>query len=102
MHQIELEMQNEELRRVQQELEASRDRYASLYDFAPVGYLTPSEQGIILEVNRTAAAMLGVERDRLIKQPLPRFIVRKDQDIYYLHLICVDPPNSRRLLLLGH
>ncbi len=51
MHQIELEMQNDELRRAQQELEASRVKYFDLYDLAPVGYFTVSEQGLILEAN---------------------------------------------------
>jgi PAS domain S-box-containing protein len=85
VHQIELEMQNDELRRTQRELEASRDRYADLYDFAPVGYFTLSEASLILEVNLTAAAMLGLERGHLIQQPLTRFIVQQDQDIYYVH-----------------
>jgi PAS domain S-box-containing protein len=85
VHQFELEMQNEELRRVQQQLEASRDRYADLYDFAPVGYFTLSEASLILEANLTAAAVLGVERGHLIQQPLTRFIVREDQDTYYFH-----------------
>ena len=85
VHQIELEMQNEELRRTQHELEASRDRYADLYDFAPIGYFTVSERSMILNVNLTAAALLGVERGNLIKQPLTRFIVREDQDTYYFH-----------------
>ncbi len=85
VHQVELEMKNEELRQAQQELAESRDKYADLYDFAPVGYFTISEEGLILEANLTGATMLGVERDDLIKQPLPRFIVREDQDSYYLH-----------------
>jgi PAS domain S-box-containing protein len=85
VHQIELEMQNEELRRTQHELEASRDRYADLYNFAPVGYFTLSETSLILEVNLTAAAMLGLERSHLVQQPLTRFIAREDQDIYYFH-----------------
>ena len=85
VHQIELEMQNEELRRTQRELELSRDRYSDLYDFAPVGYFTVSETGLILEANLTAATMLGLERGRLIKQPLTRFIASEDQDTYYLH-----------------
>ena len=85
VHQIELELQNEELRRAQQELVVSRDRYFDLYDLAPVGYLTISENGLILEANLTAANLLGLERGHLIKRPVTRFIAREDQDIYYLH-----------------
>jgi formate hydrogenlyase transcriptional activator len=85
VHQIELEMQNEELRRAQGELEASQARYFDLYDLAPVGYFTLSEQGLILEANLTAATLLGLARDALVKQPLSRFILPEDQDIYYRH-----------------
>ncbi len=85
VHQIELEMQNEELRRTQAELEASRARYFELFDLAPVGYFTLSEQGLILEANLTAAGMLGAVRAALVKQPLWRFILPEDQDIYYLY-----------------
>ncbi|MBD3256780.1 MAG: PAS domain S-box protein, partial [Candidatus Lokiarchaeota archaeon] len=85
VHQVELEMQNEELRRAQRELERSRDRYSDLYEFAPVGYVTVSEKGIILEANLTAVTVLGVERGRLIERPLTRFIAKDDQDIYYHH-----------------
>ena len=83
VHQIELEMQNEELRVSRQELETSRTRYFDLYDLAPVGYFTLSEAGLILEANLTAAALLGVARNALVKQPLSRFIFREDQDVYY-------------------
>ena len=85
VHQIELEMQNEELRRAQAELDAARARYFNLYDMAPVGYCTLSEQGLILEANLTAATLLGVARGALVKQPLTRFILPEDQDIYYRH-----------------
>ncbi len=85
VHQIELEMQNEELRRSQEELEISRTKYFDLFDLAPVGYLTLSEKGLILEANLTAVELLGAERDSLVKQPITRFISREDQDIYYLH-----------------
>ena len=85
VHQIELEMQNDELRRAQQELEASRDSYVDLYDFSPVGYITLSEQSLILEANLTIASLLGVARGDLIKKSLRRFIVGEDQDIYYFH-----------------
>ena len=83
VHQIELEMQNEELRRVQAELEVSRERYFDLYDLAPVGYFTLNEQGVILEANLTATKLLGVERGALAQQPLSCFILPEDQDIYY-------------------
>ena len=83
-HQIELEMQNEELRRAQEELVESHNRYSDLYDFAPIGYLTTSDKGLILQANLTAAEMLGVERARLINRLLSTFIVDDDEDIYYL------------------
>jgi PAS domain S-box-containing protein/putative nucleotidyltransferase with HDIG domain len=85
VHQIELEIQNEELRRAQGELEASRARYFDLYDLAPVGYFTVSEQGLILEANLTAAGLLGVARGALVRQPLTRFILPEDQDLCYRH-----------------
>lgn len=85
VHQIELDIQNEELRRAKLELEASRTRYFDLYDMAPVGYVTLSEKGLFLEANHTAAALLGAPKSALIKQPLTRFIIPEDQDIYYLH-----------------
>ncbi len=85
VHQIELEMQNEKLRQAQQQLEESHDKYVDLYDFAPIGYFTVSETGLILEANLTVAGLLGVGRDVLLKQPLPRFIARADEDVFYLH-----------------
>ncbi len=85
VHQIELEMQNEELRRTQDALEASRARYFDLYDLAPVGYLTISEHGLILESNLSAANLLGVNRNALCKERFARFIVPEEQDVYYLH-----------------
>lgn len=85
VHQAELEMQNEELRRTQQELELSRARYFDLYDMAPVTYFTLSQVGLILEANLTAATLLGVPRSALAKQPLSRFILAADQDLYFHH-----------------
>jgi PAS domain S-box-containing protein len=84
VHQIELEMQNEELRRTQTELFASRARYFDLYDLAPVGYATVSEDGLIQEANLTVATLLGVARGELVKQLFMRFILKEDQDLYYL------------------
>jgi len=85
VHQVELEMQNDELRRSQAELEAAKERYFELYDLAPVGYFTLSEKGIILEANLTAADMLGVAPRDLRAQRLSSMIYKEDQDIYYLH-----------------
>ena len=85
VHQIELELQNEELRQAQDALEASRARYFDLYDLAPVGYFTLDENGLILEANLTGANMLGVARAALVKQPLSRFVLGEDADNYYLH-----------------
>jgi len=85
IHQVELEMQNEELRRAQRELQESSDRVSDLYDFAPVGYFTVSYKGLIQEANLTGAAMLGVERRNLINQPFSRFITTDTRDIFCLH-----------------
>ncbi len=84
VHQIELEMQNEELRRASAELEESRSSYRDLFDWAPVGYLLVTETGRIAQANLTAATLLGVERREMVKRPLTRLIAREDQDAYYL------------------
>jgi len=85
VHQVELEMQNEELRRSQQDLEASCSRYFEFYNLAPVGYLTLNEQGSIREANLTCATLLGVARELLIERPFSVFIFPDDQDRYYLY-----------------
>ncbi len=84
-HQIELELQNEELRHTQQELIESRNRYAHLYDYAPVGYVTVDHHGIIVEANLALADMLRTQCDALLHQPLTAFIAHVDQDAYYHH-----------------
>ena len=84
VHQIELEMQNEELRRTQHELDVSRTRYFDLYDLAPVGYCTLSEAGLVVEANLTASMLFGVTRHALIGKPITRFIHRSAQDAFYL------------------
>ncbi len=83
VHQIELEMQNEELRRTYAELEASRARYFDLYDLSPVGYCTVSERGVILVANLTLATLLDVPRSTLVSHPFSGCILPDDQDIFY-------------------
>jgi PAS domain S-box-containing protein len=85
VHQIELEMQNDELRHTRAELSAAQARYFDFYDIAPVGYLTVAARGIILDANLTIATFLGLPRQTLVGQPLTRFIVREDQGILYRH-----------------
>jgi PAS domain S-box-containing protein len=77
IHQEELEIQNEELRRIQLELRESGERYADLYDFAPVGYLTINVEGSILKANLSAATMLGCDRSKLMGSRLALYC---DQD----------------------
>ena len=85
VHQIELELQKEELLLTQAELETSRARYFDLYELAPVGYVTVSQKGLIPESNLTAATMLGVLRDvpGSAHPIFTKFVHSEDQDIYY-------------------
>ena len=96
VHQIELEMQNEELRRAQKEIEESRNRYSDLYDFAPIGYFTLDTNGVIIEVNLTGASKLGVERLSLIKVPFSLYITSGNRATFYLHLRQVFSTGSRQ------
>jgi PAS domain S-box-containing protein len=66
VHQIELELQNVELRHTKDELEAQLEKYSDLYDFAPVGYLTLDREGLICDANLTCASLLGLPRSRLV------------------------------------
>jgi PAS domain S-box-containing protein len=85
VHQLELEMQNDAFRDKQVELSEAKERYFDLYNMAPVGYCTLSEKGLIIEANFTVATLLGEARRDLVNQPITRFILKEDQDIYYLH-----------------
>ena len=86
VHQIELELQNEELHRVQVELQAAHDRYADLYDSAPTGYLTLNPKGVILEANLPACALLGVSRNDLLGKQIIGFVAAKDQPAFQGHI----------------
>ena len=83
VHQIELEMQNDELRRAQLGLEEASERYSDLYDFAPCALLTLGEHGEVLEANLAASALLGLERGNLLRQKFTRFISSEAQDAFH-------------------
>ena len=83
VHQIELELQNNELRQTQLELNTAKARYFDLYDLAPVGYLTICKNGLISQANLAAATLLGLPRRKLINKRLSSFIVNDDLDHYY-------------------
>ncbi len=86
VHQIELEMQNEELRRTQGDLELARDRYATLYDFTPVGYATLDGSGHILEVNLTFCHLLGLSRKDILHKKFEKYLDPDDQPAFYRYL----------------
>jgi PAS domain S-box-containing protein len=101
-YQIELEMQNEELRRTQAELEESRARYADLFEFAPVGYFTFDEEGLIRSANLNGASMLTVAREELLRKSFVSFVWKEDRDIFRLHkreVLAGDGPQSCELRL---
>lgn len=85
VHQVEMEMQNDELRKAQVELEQSRTKYAELFDFAPVGYLVFDPNGLIVESNLTATSLLGVERSRLLGKAFSLRVAPASRDTWHLH-----------------
>lgn len=85
VHQLELEIQNEELRQAQIELAHSRDSFSDLYEFAPVGYLTLDKQGVIRQANLTAATILGVEQKHLAGREFSDFVSEESQNAWSLH-----------------
>lgn len=90
VHQIELEMQNENLQQAHLVLEESRDRYLELYEFAPLGFLTLTCNGMISEANLTGTAQLGVERKKLLHSRFANFVVPEDHecwDRYFMSVI---------------
>jgi diguanylate cyclase (GGDEF)-like protein/PAS domain S-box-containing protein len=94
VHQIQLEMQNENLRQMQFELERSRERYMDFYDLAPVGYLTLKENGLITEINLTGAGLLGEERTRLLYHRLTTYVATEYQDRWLRHFMSVLASNE--------
>ncbi|NOT83970.1 MAG: PAS domain S-box protein [Methylococcaceae bacterium] len=101
VHQVELEMQNEKLRRAQLALETSRAHYVELYDFAPVGYLTLTADGIIVEINLTGAKLLGKERQKLIKQRFVKFVRDEYQEQWYRFCLCAKQQDEKQTCALS-
>lgn len=104
MHRIELEMQNEELRAAQVALEAARDRYVDLYDFAPVGYFSLDRNGLVTSANLTGARMLDIERRRLLGKRFARFVAPGDRDRWHRHALLLggdDGPSRIESAMLG-
>ena len=86
VHQIELEIQAEELKKSKLALEESRDKFLDLYDFAPTGILTISEKELIVEVNLTGSTLLGVGRSELVMTRFSKFVAPEDQDQWYWYI----------------
>src|ERR1017187_1542431 len=82
VHQIELEMQNEELRNSRAQVEAAVSRYTDIYDFAPVGYFTLKSDGVITQTNFAGARLLGLERARLVGKRFEPFVARADRGAF--------------------
>lgn len=104
VHQIELEMQNDELRRMQEILEESRERYVDFYDFAPIGYITMASDGRMEEINLSGAGMLGEERNKLLHGNFAHFVAPEDRYLWEQHLKAVlqlDNKLSCELSLIG-
>jgi PAS domain S-box-containing protein len=103
VHQAELELQNEELRNLTLALEAARDRFRDLFDFAPAGYLILERDGAILEANLKAGELFGCERAKLLNQRVQNFIAPDSQDRFHLHQQAVlesGRPRSCELVVL--
>jgi formate hydrogenlyase transcriptional activator len=100
VHQIELALQNEELREIQRELEESRAQYVDLYDHAPVGYFTLDGKGRILAVNRTGSRQLGLDKDVLLKKHFTSLMSQDDSDLFYLHFKKVIATGSKQTCAL--
>jgi PAS domain S-box-containing protein len=96
IHQIELEMQNDELCSTQARLEASQHKYFELYDLAPVGYVAMNPKGIILEINLTAADLLGFPRSQLLSKYFGQFVFPDFQDIFYIHCNTVSKTREKK------
>ena len=96
IRQIELEQENQELKRLQQQLQATCEKYSNLYDLAPVGYFHLGKNGQILTVNSSGAALLGLEKDFLVNQFFTGFLVPEDVTLFHRHRQHVLTTKSRQ------
>jgi PAS domain S-box-containing protein len=104
INQIELEHQNQELRITQEELEVSRNKYVSLFDFSPVPYFSLDREGIIKEANIIASKMLGIDRNKLVGKRFITFIPPGERDVFNLFINTVfnsDVKNSCELNVMN-
>ncbi len=104
LHQIELELQNAELQHARDEMNKLLGRYTDLYDFAPVGYLTPDRKGVIQAANLTAAGLLGIERARLVGRRFALFVATEARRFFSDFLVTVfssQGKESGEMLLSG-
>lgn len=83
VHKIELELHNEEMRATHASMAQMLDHYRDLYNYAPVGYLTISREGLITQANLTGCALLSIEPGKVINQPFASFIASHDSDRWY-------------------
>ncbi|MXS82869.1 histidine kinase [Nitrosomonas oligotropha] len=83
VHKVELETQNEELRRAHAEMEEARDRYVDFYEFAPISYITINRDGMIKTINLTGAVVLAAERAKLINYRFSAFVADSDRDHWH-------------------
>jgi PAS domain S-box-containing protein len=97
IYQAELVIQNDELRRIQNQLESSREQLADLYDFAPMGYCSVNKRDQILESNQTLADLLKIEPKKLLRKHFTELVCRDDQDQYNLHRLSAFSDHQRRI-----
>jgi len=98
VHQLELEMQNEALRQSKLALEETRDRFVDLYEFAPVGYLALTADGMISAVNLTCTRLMGMSRSELLHRSFSAFIA--DEDLSRWPQSCIDPNETEDAVTL--
>lgn len=101
VHQVELEIQNELLRETQIALLESRDRYADLYEFAPVGYINLGADGMIAAINLTATTLLGLARKALLRRAFMSLVVADDLNRWILHFQEVKKGGGQGQIELG-